>query len=280
MQIIAGDRSAPIIYTAHHASHDFHELSERCALSEDEKIRFSDYGTAETVPQNGIATIIAKHSRALGDLNRNPNDPGRFQDQDYAKPLRHRIWKQGKELSEAEKNELHARFYKPFHDEIVTQLRAADKPVLVVAWDNTAHYVIGKNKANEDVTMPSFVLSNRGGEETAEADDEPTSCSPELLTTLKYYFERELTQRNLPSDIHLNLVYRGGYITRHYSSRRNATLLRDHGISHPVQSLQVEYNTSITHDQETLAPKQTAINDLREAFEVALAETLVAVPLN
>ena len=38
MQIIAGDRSAPIIYTAHHASHDFHELSERCALSEDEKI--------------------------------------------------------------------------------------------------------------------------------------------------------------------------------------------------------------------------------------------------
>jgi len=90
-------------------------------------------------------------------------------------------------LSEAEKNELHARFYKPFHGEIVTQLRAADKPVLVVAWDNTAHYVIGKNKSNEEVTMPSFVLSNRGGEETAEADGEPTSCSAELPTTLKYY---------------------------------------------------------------------------------------------
>jgi N-formylglutamate amidohydrolase len=69
-----------IIYAAHHASHVFHELAERCALSEDEKIRFSDYDTAETVPQIGIATIIAKLSRALGDLNRNPDDLGRFQD--------------------------------------------------------------------------------------------------------------------------------------------------------------------------------------------------------
>jgi hypothetical protein len=101
-------------------------------------------------------------------------------------------------LSEAEKNELHARFYKPFHGEIVTQLRPANKPVIVVAWDNTAHYVIGKNKSNEEVTMPSFVLSNRGGEETAEADDEPTSCSAELLTTLKYYFEHKLAIRTNP----------------------------------------------------------------------------------
>lgn len=279
MHISPGDGTTAVIYTAHHASHNFHEFSPRCALTEEQRVRFSDYGTAETVPQNGIATITAEHSRALGDLNRDPDDPGRFQDEDYAKPVRHQIWEPGKELSEEEKNELHARFYEPFHDEIIAQLRTANRPMLIVAWDNTANYVIGKNKANEEVMMPSFVLSNRGGEETAEADDEPTSCSPALLTTLKYYFGRELEKRDLSTDIHLNLVYRGGYVTRQYSTRRNAALLRKNSIHHPVQSLQIEYNTLITHDQKTLEPKLAAIKELREAFSAAIEQTLATIAL-
>ena len=76
----------PVIYTAHHASHDFREFSDRCALSDEERVRFSDYGTDETVARNGLATLIAAHSRALGDLNRAPDDPGRFQEEDYARP--------------------------------------------------------------------------------------------------------------------------------------------------------------------------------------------------
>ncbi|MBP6038303.1 MAG: N-formylglutamate amidohydrolase [Candidatus Saccharimonas sp.] len=279
MQSIKNSASLPVIYTAHHASHDFHEFSQRCTLTDEERIRFSDYGTAETVPRNGIAALVASHSRALGDLNRDPDDAGRFQEYDYARPSRNPIWLPGKTLSEKEKAELHQRFYIPFHNEIIHQLRAVTQPMLVVAWDNTADYIIGKNNVGDDVQMPSFVLSNRGGEETAETSDEETSCDPLLFTTLRDNFVRELQSAGLPHDVHLNLVYRGGYITRRYSTRRAAKALHELGITQPIQSLQLEYNTKLTHDQITLDPNPEAITRLRQAFERAIDQTLREVTL-
>lgn len=133
-------------------------------------------------------------------------------------------------------------------------LRQATQPTLVVAWDNTANYFIGKNLAGEDIIMPSFVLSNRGAENSADASDEPTSYDPQLLTTPAQYFALELEQHGIPNDIHLNLVYCGGFITRQYSSRRHSAELLQQGITHTVQSLQLGYNTKLTHCQQTLVP--------------------------
>lgn len=73
MKRIAGSREVPVIYTAHHASADFGEFVDRSALHVEQRLRFSDYGTDETVPLNGLAAFIAERSRALGDLNRHPN---------------------------------------------------------------------------------------------------------------------------------------------------------------------------------------------------------------
>ena len=247
----------PVIYTAHHASHDFREFSDRCALSDEERVRFSDYGTDsqaaevniygtdETVARNGLATLIAAHSRALGDLNRAPDDPGRFQEEDYARPNRHPIWKEGISLSNDEKVHCDTMYFQPFHQAIVDAIIAADQPVLVVAWDNTAHYNIGVNDAGEEMVMKPFILSNRGAEESVES----------------------------------SLVYKGGYITRHYSSHRNDEVLRSLGITHPIQSLQVEYDTSITHDKQ-LKPNHDAIARLRAAFSEAIESTLASYPLS
>ncbi|MEO5949175.1 MAG: N-formylglutamate amidohydrolase [Candidatus Saccharimonas sp.] len=280
MKILNGSERVPVIYTAHHASHDFHELQSRCALSDEEVIRFSDYGTDLTVPRNGLAALIAEHSRALGDLNRNPDDAGRFQDRDYAKPDRHPIWLPGMGLTDTEKEALHQRFYVQFHRALTETIVNADKPLLVVAWDNTANYLIGKNDTGDEVTMPGFVLSNRGCEESGKQGEEHISCEPELLERLAEEFRNELTKRDLPHDVHMNLVYKGGYVARTYSTLRNELSLTEGGITHPVQSLQLEYNTAITHDQVTLAPNLEAIRLLREAFEAAIEATLLAVPLS
>ena len=274
MRIIEGSSRVPVIYSAHHASHDFGEFSDCVALTNEQKIRFSDYGTEQTVPLNGLAAVIAERSRALGDLNRDPDDPGRFQEQDYAKPTRHQIWKKGLELNEADKKYADDNFYKPFHDKLLELLRQRDQLTFVVAWDNTAHYEIGRNESGDQITMKPFILSNRGKEESAlPTEEEPVSCDPRFMELLAKSLAEELKKRSLPSEIHLNLVYKGGYVCSTYSTARNRKELEEKGITAEVQSLQIEYDTAITHDQETLEFHPDKAEAVREAFSNAIEKT-------
>ena len=275
MKLIAGTQDLPIIYTAHHASHDFGEFSSRVALTKEQRIRFSDYGSDLTVPTNGIAAIIGDRSRALGDLNRDPDEPGRFQDQDYGQPDRHKIWLPGQELTEKEKLQCQTSVYMPFHEAIIDQLKTRDDLTFVVAWDNTAHYMIGDYENGKNTMMRPFILSNRGLEDSPMAGpDEPTSCDPRFLAVLADNFTTALAQRDLPYEVLLNFVMRGGYITRHYSTLRNPEDLKKLGVNCEVQSLQLEYDTSITHDQDTLKPKTENIKALKEAFSEAINKTV------
>lgn len=275
MKIVDGSNKVPVIYTVHHASHDYREFDSRVALNTEQKVRFSDYGTNKTVPDNGIATIIAEQSRALGDLNRNPDDSERFQIQDYGRPHRHPIWKAGLELTDSDKEFCQENYYQPFHDAIVNQLNKRKEPTFVVAWDNTAHYEIGKDDSGNSIAMKPFILSNRGSEESANPRaGEQTSCDPLFLMKLSQHFSNELVKRGLPSEIHLNLVFKGGYICRRYSTMINELELRKQGVGCDVQSLQVEYDTVITHDQITLEEKPEKITALREAFSEAIEITI------
>lgn len=275
MKIIEGSCQVPVIYTAHHASHDFGEFSDRVALNEEQRIRFSDYGTAETVPTNGLFTIVAEKSRALGDINWDPDNPGRFQDRDYWQPVDNKIWIPGQELTDAEKEYCHKNYYQPFHNAIVEKLRDRSEPTFVVSWDNTAHYIIGPDDAGETSMMKPFIISNRGRRESPlPRDDEMTSCDPRLIEILVPNFKHELELAGLPTEIHVNLVYRGGNICRTYGSRRHRQKLIDLGIKADVQSLQVEYDTEITHDQETLEPKPDKILAIKTAFSNAIETSI------
>lgn len=271
MKIIEGSGEVPAIYSAHHASRNYGEFSDRVALNSEQRLRFSDYGTDTTVAQNGLVTLVAERSRALGDLNRNPDDAGRFQNQDYGKPTRHDIWLPGQELTEAEKEYCQRAFYDPYHNAIVDLLAERDSPTFVVAWDNTAHYEIGNDESGESVIMPPFILSNRGKEGTADPmDGEQASSDPEFITMLADYFREHLASAGLPTEVYLNLVYKGGYICRTYSTARNAEVLQGKGVTTEVQSLQLEYDTAITHNQETLAFDGHRARLLKSAFSGAM----------
>jgi len=275
MNLLEGTREVPVIYTAHHASHDFGEFEERVALTTEQKLRFSDYGTSLTVPLNGLVVIVADRSRGLGDLNRDPDDPGRFQYQDYGQPVKHDIWKPGQELTEQDKLYCQSNFYTPFHNEIIDRLKVRNDLTFVVAWDNTAHYVIGEDSKGNPQTMRPFVLSNRGLENSSQASvEESTSCDPKFLEMLAQNFSPALQEKGLPTEVLLNFVFKGGYICRRYSTLRNKEDLGKLGVVCDVQSLQLEYDTTITHDQETLEPKTENIDALREAFSKAICKTI------
>jgi N-formylglutamate amidohydrolase len=275
MRFLKSTGDVPVIYSAHHASHNFDEFTDRVSLTEEQKVRLSDYGTDLTVPLNGITTVVAEQSRALGDLNRSPSEPDRFREQDFGQPIKHTIWLPGQELTFEEKRQCLERYYSPFHDAILGRLKNRHEYTYVVAWDNTAHYIIGNNDNGTPETMRPFILSNRGLESSSNPmADVNSSCDPALLELLAAKFRIELAKHGLPTKVFLNFVITTGYICQRYSSLLNDRNLKSLGVSCGVQSLQLEYDASITHNQKTLEPNQDNIHALRQAFSEAIRMAL------
>ncbi len=186
-------------------------------------------------------------------MNRDPDyHPGRFQSQDYGQPTRHNIWKPDNELNDEDKLFCQNKFYVSFHQEIIDRLKARKDLTFVMAWDNTAHYNIGVNSMGEPQTMRPFILSNRGLENSSYSNEnEPTSCDPKFLELLAQKFSPALREKGLPSEVLLNFVFKGGYICRRYNTSRNTDALTKLGVTCDVQSLQLEYDAAITHDQDS-----------------------------
>ncbi len=274
----------PVVYSAHHASSDFgyKDFNGRCALTPEQRIRFSDYGTDITVPQNGITPpLVARWSRGIVDLN--GAGKTQFKDKDFGKTpdgwgsMPNPLWLPGMGHTEIEKAEIVRDIYDPYYQQIIDNLRSLErhKYLLVFAWDNTADYCIGEEENGYKTWMPDFIVSNRGAENSPQKDltgackDEETSCEPAFLEEFATQLHRTLKRWGLPDDVRTNFVYRGGNITRTFSHRRNP----DIDVQAHVESLQLEYNTKITHDQRTLEAFPDRIDGVRLATEAAMAET-------
>lgn len=271
------NKALPIIYSAHHASPNFHSWSKRCVLTTEQRLRFSDYGTSLTVPENGILTLRGKYSRGIIDLNRDIGHERLFPNTDYSKPKKNPIWKKGYDLQKEEKVEIIQKIYTPYHNKIMRAIRSFGRAGIVIAWDNTAYYPIGKNEQGKEQMMKSFILSNQGAEGFFDVSSEekkkgelPT-CNPQFLEEFVMYFKRSLSKRKLPTEIYLNHVFKGGHVAERYNTYRHPDKLN---VSYGVQSFQIEYDMSITHDSQTLIPKYDVIVSLREAFEEAIENVL------
>ncbi len=264
----------PVVYTAHHAGTDFGAFVDRTVLDERGRVMMADYGTELTVPLNGIDTHIASHSRALVDLHRGPNDPGRFFDRTSPREFGEPIWKPGQEPNSEERTTLHQTIWEPFHESILRSLRKTDRDKVVVAWDNAGPYRIGSSESGEEVFMKPFILSNHGREGSGEAHPGHTpSCDPTLLETLARNLRVTLAENNLPNEVHLNLVFAGGYIAEHYNTLRHAPELLAAGVIGNVHSFMVEYDGSMITNQRTLLPFNGKAEALRDAFSRAMTQT-------
>lgn len=273
----------PVIVTAPHASHEFDggedlgDLTDRVALDDEQRFRFSDYGTDESAPTNGSELIVANRSRGLGDPNRSPDHTALFAEVDFAKPTPNEIWRPGQELTQREKLALSALHYTDYHVRIeaAAEIATEKRKTLVISWHNTADYVIGKDSEGNDIQMPDIVLSNLGDERRADSNKNIVSCDPELLEALKDTFASELIAAGIlgnDKSVHTNYGFFGGYDAQRYSSKRNPS---EFSGKHELQALQVEYNTKLTHDQITLEEIPGRLTALREAFERALEKTLL-----
>ncbi len=165
--------------------------------------------------------------------------------------------------------------YCAYHDQFLKNLQALaskKRPIVVVGWDNTAHYHIGNNEAGQEIMMRPFILSNKGQEGQAHAKvGEAPTCDPRFLEEFAHQLHRSLKTFGLPDEVYLNLVYKGGYIPQHYNTHTYPAL----EVDRTVEAFQVEYDTLLTHDQATLAPNFQNMERLRVAFEQAMHNAYV-----
>jgi len=202
------------------------------------------------------------------DLNRSPDHETLFPERDFGRPEAHAIWLPKLMPTLTERQGFKESIYDSYHSEIDELLRercSHSEDSYVVAWDNTADYVIGDDVHGSPVQMPSIILSNNG--DAGLVTGSHVSCDSAFLQKLGEYFSQALSSIGLPCDVHYNQVFRGGYITQHYTNFTN-TKSDYKGAS--VQSLQVEYNMAMTHDQKTLKGNELAMKKLKNAFEEAI----------
>lgn len=275
----------PIIYSAHHASHNFGKFTHRCALTLEQCVRYSDYGTDDTVPKH-THYLISNHSRGIVDLNRAPDSPTLFPKLDFGKPEKHNIWLPGLEPTDEERTVFRQTIYEPYHQQLSQAIQSledycsqSNKPIFVVAWDNTAHYEIGKNADGSPRIMDYFILSNNGdkGKGGAINPEVKTTCNPNFLVELGNNLNLALQEQGLNYEISLNTYDDSpndecGYIATHYNTHYNS------GISQKclVEAFQVEYSTIITHSQDDLSPNYDAMQKLRLAFSKAMEKTYIS----
>ena len=276
--------SLPILYSAHHCSSDFGEFSSRSALTDEQRTRLSDLGTDLTVPRHGILPpLFASHSRGVVDLNRSPDHLDLFRYEDSADPP-NRIWHPWQEPTAREQDDIIRNIYQPYHNRLLQCLQELSKeqqPILVIAWDNMGRYPLrGDGSRRPGLTVP-IILSNcgrKGSTDQGDQQQEPTSCSPALLSVLAEEFRHSLLACGFSADIadglHFNLPgFKGGYICAHYTTRRYPEL----PVNADVQSLQVEYDIALTHNPYTLESNNDAISRLQRSFSTAMERAYVNI---
>lgn len=249
----------PIIMVAPHAHSTINNgLRKRVALSDWEIWKCSDPFTGQ-MKEFTCATFkhVAKVNRLICDLNRAPNVHNAFREMDF---FGRQVFKEGKEFTTTEKENLLMRFWHPFHQEIIESVHKLDdgknEVILMVDYHNTA----GDHALNQDRDyMAAMILSNLGAQTTGKKDEHHPviSMKPNHIAHL-----RDFLAEDLQISVEINTIYTGGYNLYWYAHLRDMLKTKA-----KIYSVQIEYNLDyiynpISHqiDEKALHKMQRSIN--------------------
>lgn len=296
----------PIVISQHHGSYHLGEFADDIALSREQVIRNADYGNELAAPSDtGDArgtrylfhTHHATHARAVVDLNRNKSHPHVIAAQPnpdaYFKQFPGlQIWKPGRFPTTAVRERIMTTIYDPYRTGILNDIRAAREPTIFVAFDNCAGGELYQQDSGTPKMMPAFILSNNGepgksgmGPENADrktiidpetqvSKDILTSCDPRYLAELQREFAHSLKRFGWdgPDEIELNTFIKAPHgelanLGLTFNNRNNPDYI---GTSYDVGAFQLEFNTDMIVNPQTLEHDMGRIVLLRAAFGDAL----------
>lgn len=208
-------------------------------------LREPDLYTDRIFAISGVTTVLARHSRIIGDCNRAPDElytEGKLR----AESVVMLSLSTGQDVfandpSLPTMQEWIRRFHKPFHDELNVAMRGA-------------HFLIDAHSL-ASVGAPSH--SDPGGvrADIILGNRQYSSCSAETMQFFRAFFE----ERGL--SVVINIPYAGRYILGTYANR-----FRTPGI-------QIEINRKLYMDEQSLEPYEMEItkfnvmmNELMDAF--------------
>ncbi len=198
----------------------------------------------------GASVIAANYSRYVVDLNRPADDAALYEGQVSTGvcPLKtfdgKSIYREGESISEREQNERIDNYWRPYHDEIETQLqRLRSKDGVALLWD--AHSIASE----VPILFPGVLTDLNIGTDNGKSCSSPIESAIMRIAKASDYTAV------------LNGRFTGGYITRHYGDPDNN-----------VHAVQLELSQRCYMDEEKL------IYDGKSALKVAetLKELLTA----
>jgi len=204
------------------------------------------YGFAATL---GASVIAARYSRYVIDLNRSPDDevlyPGRVSTglcpaQTFEGEA---IYRDGGVVDERERQERVARYWEPYHAQIVRHLAELRREFgYALLWD--AHSIRGRVPRLFEGELPDLNIGTNDGRSCTEA------------------VEQRLAQaaRTLPYSWVLNGRFKGGWITRHYGQPADG-----------VCAVQLEIAQRAYMNEATLEYDAARADGLAEAIRQLLA---------
>ena len=225
------------------------------ALDHGQILESMDFGTREIFgDMPAVATIRARWSRLVADLNRAPHQrdaKGVVALTDYQG---RRVFRAGCEPAQEEVEARVERYHRPYNRQLAQSLDQSDALLLI-----DCHSLNGIGPADapdagqrrKDVT-----LSNNGDSQGRPRPGMgPLTCPPEKLQTIAQCLIRS------GFSVSLNAPYKGGYIINHYAPRLLAT---------GRGAVQIEMNQDLYMTADKYEPDAERIAAIRERMLQAL----------
>lgn len=254
----------PLITSSPHDSDDFSSLKDRVQLSSWFIEEFSDKYTADTAfHPKAIGNLKSKVTRGLGSLNQ-PRDKSLFKEEDFHG---NKIWKKGKDLTDAEKEFWLSNHHDLYHKEIerLIKLSRSQGFEKIILWDHhdTGDYNPRSGKRDrklpEGRIMPKFILSNFGLPNSGEIDPKNgfSTTTSEFIQTVRKFIAEEFSV--MLYEVEINTIFKGGHIIQRYGNPSN-------NFGNKVSAIQIEYNRGFIMDQATREPYWDTIREFNRKF--------------
>lgn len=227
------------------------------ALTDRQVAESVDHGTREIFGALDVkAIVVAKWSRLVVDLNRNPaqmDAKGVVALTDY--DGRH-VYRSGHEPTAADVAQRIEDYYRPYHTQLAQEIKRKDILGLI-----DCHSLNGTGPADAPDSgkrRKDIILSNNGNRHgRLEPSKGPISCRAEIFNRIAHAFESQ------GFTVSLNTPYSGGYITRHYGA-----ILQTRGLF----AIQIELNKNLFKSEDNIVPDSSRCQQTLTKVQHALSQ--------
>ncbi|MDD5212822.1 MAG: N-formylglutamate amidohydrolase [Candidatus Gracilibacteria bacterium] len=254
-----------ILFSYPHSSSNIPQgLENKLNVSKEDLIITMDFGTEKFFSGLDSQKLFAEVHLLFGNLNRNISGYHLFTGEKYNTamslfPLNlphngKNIYKEGEELSEAEKLEIAEKYYIPYYKKI-SEFILSGKIDLLIDVHSCDPVASGNQAGNGE--RADIILGNRGDENgNIKNGRDYVTFSPELIQKLRNMLEKHGLK------VAINTPFLGGNITQQFGYSE--------GIDGKIPTLQIEINKKLYMEDDLLKVDETKFDNINNILSESI----------